>query len=73
MTFAPRPPGSAIPDERRKNLALRELLDEMIELTRHLLNRHNRLEPAELRYARERMEWLADEIWDQATHGTRED
>jgi hypothetical protein len=46
---------------------LRELLDEMIELSRHLSNRAPTLPASELSYARERLEWLADEIWRQVT------
>jgi hypothetical protein len=53
--------------ERRQNVALRELLDEMIQLSRHLSNRAQSLSPNELAYARERLEWLADEIWRQVT------
>ena len=51
--------------ERRQNLVLRELLDEMIQLSRHLANRARMLSDAELTYARKRLEWLADEIWRQ--------
>jgi hypothetical protein len=51
--------------ERRQNLVLRELLDEMIQLSRHLANRARMLPDAELAYARKRLEWLADEIWRQ--------
>lgn len=53
--------------ERRQNVVLRELLDEMIELSRHLSNRAPTLAASELSYARERLEWLADEIWRQVT------
>ena len=53
--------------ERRANLTLRELLDEMIELTRHLSRNAAHMPQGELTYARERMEWLANEIWEQAT------
>jgi hypothetical protein len=66
--FSPSGPG----DERRRNLTLRELLDEMIELARHLANTADRLNPAELEYARARMEWLAGEIWEQAARGLRD-
>jgi hypothetical protein len=55
--------------DRRSNLTLRELLDEMVELARHVSKNSARLSPAELAYARERMEWLADEIWESATQG----
>lgn len=53
--------------DRRQNRTLRELLDEMIALARDLTNRTSDLSPAELDYAHERMEWLAEEIWDSAT------
>jgi hypothetical protein len=56
--------------ERRQNVALRELLDEMIQLSRHLSNHAATLPANELAYARERLEWLADEIW---RHVTSED
>lgn len=51
------------PGDRRQNVALRELLDEMIQLSRHLSNHAPTLATSELTYARERLEWLADEIW----------
>lgn len=53
--------------ERRQNIALRELLDEMIQLSRHLSNHAPTLPANELSYARDRLEWLADEIWRQVT------
>ena len=55
------------PGERRRNVALRELLDELIELSRHLSHHARTMSATDLEYARERMEWLADEIWDQVT------
>lgn len=58
--------------ERRQNLALRELLDELIQLSRHLANRARMLPDAELTYARQRLEWLADEIWRQVGGGSPE-
>ena len=57
--------------ERRQNVVLRELLDEMIQLSRHLSNHAPTLPPNELAYARERLEWLADEIWRQVTGDDR--
>ncbi len=53
--------------ERRSNTTLRELLDEMIELARRLSHQAGTMSESDLAYARERMEWLADEIWDVAT------
>lgn len=55
------------PRERRQNVALRELLDELIQLSRHLSNRAPTLSERERAYARDRLEWLADEIWRQVT------
>jgi len=60
------------PPERRRNQTLRELLDEMIDLARHLTNHVAELSPSELEYAHERMEWLAGEIWEHATRGAAE-
>lgn len=56
-----------VSSERRQNLALRELLDEMIQLSRHLARRAATLPEPELTYARQRLEWLADEIWRQVS------
>lgn len=58
-------------NERRANVALRELLDEMIALTRRVANGVGTMSPAELAYAHERVEWLAEEIWEEATKGLR--
>jgi hypothetical protein len=49
--------------ERRRNPELRELLDELLALVRHLSHRAETLTAAETEYARHRLEWLADEIW----------
>jgi hypothetical protein len=62
----PRKNGEAR-DERRSNVTLRELLDEMIEMARHLSRNASHMPANELDYSRERMEWLASEIWEQAT------
>jgi hypothetical protein len=53
--------------ERRSNIALRELLDELTAVARHLSNHAATMAPTELAYARERLEWLAGEIWAHAT------
>ena len=53
--------------DRRRNQPLRELLDEMIALARDLANHGAEMGSTELEYAHERMEWLAGEIWEQAT------
>lgn len=58
--------GPATPD-RRRNVVLRELLDEVIQLARHLSRRAPSMSESELSYARERLEWLAEEIFAQTT------
>jgi hypothetical protein len=60
-------------DDRRRNQPLRELLDEMIDLARRLTREAATMPPAELEYAHQRMEWLAGEIWEQATQGLERD
>ena len=65
MTTPPAPGGEA--PERRRNPELRDLLDELLALVRHLSHRVEALSPSELEYARQRLEWLADEIWANLT------
>lgn len=60
---------SSIGGERRTNRALRELLDELIALARHLSRRSADMSQLELDYAQQRLEWLADEIWTAAVSG----
>lgn len=60
-----RPPNDQ--PERRRNPVLRELLDELIALVRRLSNEASALPPPQLAAAQERLEWLADEIWESAT------
>lgn len=55
--------------ERRSNRSLRELLDELMTHTREIARRAKRMTPAELDYAQQRLEWLADEVWRVATGG----
>jgi hypothetical protein len=43
----------------------------MIQLSRHLSHHAPMLPANELAYARDRLEWLADEIWRHATAGER--
>ena len=50
-------------DERRSNLALRELLDELIQHVRNVAANARVMPQADLEYAQDRLEWLADEIW----------
>lgn len=65
----PSPPGSAsaaVP-ERRQNRPLREVLDELLSHAREIARRAKTMTPAELDYAQQRLEWLADEVWRVAT------
>jgi hypothetical protein len=62
----PQPASSAAPD-RRRNRPLREVLDELVSHTRDIARRAKAMTPAELDYAQQRLEWLADEVWRVAT------
>ena len=53
--------------ERRQNLPLREVLDELLGHAREIARRAKEMTPAELDYAQQRLEWLADEVWRLAT------
>ena len=53
--------------ERRRNRPLREVLDELISHTRDIARRAKAMSPAELDYAQQRLEWLADEVWRLST------
>ena len=53
--------------ERRVNRPLREVLDELLSHTREIVRRAKTMTPAELDYAQQRLEWLADEVWRVAT------
>ena len=55
--------------ERRHNRPLREALEDLIAHTRELVRRVKQMTPAELDYAEQRLEWLADEVWRAATEG----
>jgi hypothetical protein len=50
-------------DERRRNLLLRDLLDELVEHVRNVAQSAAVMPREELEYAQDRLEWLADEIW----------
>ena len=62
----PASPTSHVP-ERRHNRPLREVLDELLSHTRDIARRAKTMTPAELDYAQQRLEWLADEVWRVAT------
>ncbi len=53
--------------ERRRNRPLREVLDELLSHTRDVARRAKTMTPAEVDYAQQRLEWLADEVWRVAT------
>lgn len=58
------------PAERRRNRPLREVLDDLLSHTREIARRAKAMTPAELDYAQQRLEWLADEVWRVATGET---
>jgi hypothetical protein len=49
--------------ERRRNHALREVLDELVQHVRVVARTLETMTPPEVAYAQERLEWLADEVW----------
>ena len=55
--------------ERRRNRTLRETLDDLLEHARTIARRARDMTPEELNYAQQRLEWLADEVWNVATRG----
>jgi hypothetical protein len=59
-------PASQLP-ERRQNRPLREVLDDLLSHAREIARRAKTMTPAELDYAQQRLEWLADEVWRVAT------
>lgn len=63
-------PRSKKPPERRYNRPLREVLDDLLTHTREIARRAKAMTPAELDYAQQRLEWLADEVWRVATGET---
>lgn len=71
MTPRGKPPAQQ-PDEssnqeRRRNKPLREALDDLLGHAREIARRAKAMTPAELDYAQQRLEWLADEVWRAAT------
>lgn len=63
----PQPSRTPARAERRVNQSLRELLDDLLSHTREIARRAKTMTPAELDYAQQRLEWLADEVWRVAT------
>ena len=60
------------PTERRENHVLREVLDELINHVRGISSRGGDLSDEEIEYAQQRLEWLADEVWQLALKGEDE-
>ena len=56
--------------ERRNNRPLREVLEDLLTHTRDIARRAKTMTAAELDYAEQRLEWLADEVWRVATGAT---
>jgi hypothetical protein len=65
-------PQSSPPVERRRNRTLREVLDELVTHVRDIARRSRGMSPAELDYAQQRLQWLADEVWRLAVEGEDE-
>jgi len=63
----PKPASGEGTPERRRNRPLREVLDELLNHAREIARRAKTMTPAELDYAQQRLEWLADEVWRVAT------
>ena len=75
MTPRRTPPPTSSPSapvERRRNRTLREVLDELVTHVRDIARRARGMSPAELDYAQQRLEWLADEVWRLAVQGEDE-
>lgn len=60
-------PAAAAGSERRRNRELRDVLDDLLTHAREIARRAKSMTPAELDYAQQRLEWLADEVWRAAT------
>ena len=59
-------------DERQHNHELRERLNEIVALARKLSQTHGQLSTEMQDETRQRIEWLAEEIWDSAVYGPLE-
>jgi len=49
--------------ERRANRELREVLDDLLDYVRHITRNVKEMNPQEVQFAEERLEWLAEEVW----------
>ena len=56
-------------DERRQNRQLREVLDELVDHVRNVARNSRTMSLDDLKYAEERLEWLAEEVWRLAVEG----
>ncbi len=59
--------------ERRRNHELRERLDEIVSLARKLCQEGSMMTQEVLDKTRQRIEWLAEEIWGAAVYGPLEE
>ncbi len=57
--------------ERRANRELREVLDELVTHVRHVARNVRTMSKADLEYAEERLEWLAEEVWRATLEGEK--
>ena len=64
---------SPSPGQRRVNHVLREVLDELIDHARDLSSRRGELSAEEIDYAQQRLQWLADEVWQLALEGEKQE
>ena len=55
--------------ERRANRQLREVLDELVDHVRSVSRNATTMSRADLEYAQQRLEWLAEEVWRTALEG----
>lgn len=68
-----KPVDSEKADDRRRNFELRERLDEMIQVARTISQSRDELSEEELEKLRQRIDWLAEEIWQSAAYGPLEE
>lgn len=61
------PPEPGKGDERRHDLALRELVQDLLVHVRDLSQKARKMSDQDLDYAQQRLEWLADEVWRAVT------
>ncbi len=60
-------PGPGKGDERRHNLQLRELVQDLLIHVRDLSQKARTMSDQDLDYSQQRLEWLADEVWRAVT------